>query len=120
MATLPAEADESRWEQRLKFNLDAVVRGAVTFVDVEFDGPPTAYIGTDPRFTYVALCSHGIKPQGEASPSYDSAREAIELYGEQLRAMVKENDGKMLAWRQRPSLANEGGRYRVYSRLVFM
>lgn len=121
MATLRAnEFDESRWERQLRDCLDAVVRGAVAFVNVEFDGPSTAYIGTDPHFMYVTLCSHGIKPQGEPAPAYESPQEAIELYGDQLRAMVKENPGKMLAWRERPSLTRDGDRYRVYSRLVFM
>lgn len=111
---------ESRWEQTLRTGLDAVVRGATAFVDIEFDGPATAYIGTETRFTYVTLCSHGVKPLGEPSPSYGSPQEAIELYGDQLRAMVKANEGKMLAWRSRPSLTKDGDQYRVYSRLVFM
>ena len=128
MATLPANdilseettKSESPWERQMQGRLDAVVRGAIAFVDVEFDGPATAYIGTDPRFTYVTLCSFGIKPQGAAAPTYESDQEAIELYGEQLRAMVKENAGKMLAWRCRPALEREGDSFKVYSRLVFM
>ena len=120
MAGIDNNDGESRLEREARTRLDAVVRGAVAFVDVEFDGPATAYIGTDPHHMYHTLCSHGIKAQGEFAPSYDTAQEAIELYGDQLRRCVKSNEGKMLAWRCRPSLTNEAGRYRVYSRLVFI
>lgn len=113
--------DESRHELRLKARLDAVVRGALAFVEFEFDGPATAYIGSPPNCAvYVTLCSHGIKLERDSAPTFDTAQEAIELYGEQLREMVKTYGGKMLAWRARPELVDVASRFRVYSRLAFI
>lgn len=123
------EMDEVIREEQARARTQAVIHNvadaALLLADpfdgwVQFDGPATAYFGTEHRFTYVTLCSHGIKPQDEEAPSYATKQEAIELYADQLRAMAKENLGKMLAWRCRPELTREGDRCRVYSRLVFM
>jgi len=100
--------------------LAKAVAGLTAFV-IDFDGPRTAYIGVDPMTQYVTLCSGGIKASGAASPSFH-AQEAVELYAEQLRAMIVENKGKQLAWRCRPKLECDGhpAKCRVYSRLAFL
>lgn len=101
--------------------LDAVVAGALAFVDVQFDGPACAYLGSPPNsHLYVTLCSHGVKPQGAAAQVYPTCQEAIEQYGERLRQAAGSNENKMLAWRARPSIQTGDGGYYVSSRLVFI
>jgi hypothetical protein len=101
-------------------DLDRIVSGLTTFV-LDFDGPATTYIGSgEGAKRYITLCSGGIKPEGEESPSY-GWMEAIERYAEQLRVCIQSNKDKQLAWRCRPKLVCDGeAKYRVYSRLVFV
>lgn len=103
--------------------LDKIVAAATAFVDVEFDGPPVFRIGST---DYVALCSHGIKPQGEEAPAF-GWQEALEMYGQQLRNYCTANANKQLAWRIRPEFRIEPPtdgqslpQFRVYSRLAFI
>jgi hypothetical protein len=106
-------------DRQMEDTLNRVVAG-LTALLLDFDGPRTAYIGTDPSVLYVTLCSHGIKEQGDSAPSFGWV-DAIEKYAEHLQAMIGENKGKQLAWRERPSLSNDGlGKFRVYSRLAFI
>lgn len=100
--------------------LAKIVAGLTAYV-LDFDGPATAYIGTDHVTEYVTLCSHGVKKEGEFAPSFNQ-QEAVELYAEQLRAMIAKNKGKQLAWRRRPKLECDGGlaKCRVSSRLAFI
>lgn len=123
------ETDEvirkEQYRARMEATLRSVADAALLLADpfdgwIQFDGPRTVYIGTEHRFTYVALCSHGIKPPDQPAPSYPTAQEAIERYADQLRAMAKENLGKMIAWRERPELTKGEDGCHVYSRLVFM
>lgn len=96
--------------------LEVIVRGTTAFV-MDFDGPPTAHIGNT---LYMTLCSHGVKREGDVAPAF-GFQEAVELYGEQLRTMIKANDGKQLAWRCRPRVEADGhARFWVYSRLAFI
>jgi hypothetical protein len=86
---------------------------------MEFDGPPTAMIGSVP---YTTLCSGGIKPQRESSPTF-GGDEAIKRYGAALAEFI--GDAQQVAWRCRPQLQideaakDSGARFRVYSRLAF-
>lgn len=96
--------------------LAKVVDGALAF-HLTFDGPSTAYIGAT---TYVTLCHSGIKAEGEPLTLYDRWDDAVEAYGDQLRELAKANKGKQCAWRRRPSVEREDGRWKVTSRLAFI
>lgn len=112
---MPESTSPFKSNEPSQHELARVVSGITAFM-LDFDGPATAYIGTT---MYDTLCSHGIKAQGDPAPTF-GFQEAIEMYGEQLRAMVKSNQGKQLAWRVRPQVSEENGGFRVYSRLAFI
>jgi hypothetical protein len=96
--------------------LDRVVAGVTTFV-LDFDGPTTAYVGST---MYETHCSGGLKREGDESQNF-GWQEAIERYGAHLASLIKEHEGKQLAWRRRPRIeCHKECEYRVTSRLAFI
>lgn len=82
---------------------------------LEFDGAPNWHCMGVP---YKVLTHGGIKHECEPVPGglCETAEEALEKFSSRLVAFV--TGAEQVAWRRRPSLEMEDGRYKVTARLA--
>lgn len=96
--------------------LGKVVDGVCAF-HLQFDGPSTAVIGSQP---YDCLTSTGLRNEGDIRGRLSDPEAAVRAYGWELAEYLKDHSGMQIAWRARPHLEVGVEGCSVYSRLAVL